>query len=67
MKMYFLKKLLRKVEIVFQFLQLSLPSDLTKTDGVSYLLPHSICCDITHHVTSSKCYCIFMKNWECGK
>lgn len=40
---------------------MSFLSDLKKTDGISYLLLQSICCDITHHVASSKWYCAFMR------
>lgn len=39
------------------------PARLKETDGVSCLLPRSICCDITHHVASGKCYCTFMRKW----
>lgn len=49
MKNAFSKKgLVEKVALCSIFLQLSLPSDLKKTDGISRLLPHSICCDIAH-------------------
>lgn len=56
-----IKRLREKSGIEFHFLQMSSLSDLKKTDGVSYQLLHSVCCDITHLVGSSKCCCAFMR------
>lgn len=42
------------------FLQMSLLSELKKTDGVLYLPVHSVCRGITH-VASGKCYCMLMR------
>lgn len=39
------------------------PARLKETDGISCLLPRSICCAIAHHVASSKCYYTFMRKW----
>lgn len=58
-----MKRFREKSGIEFHFLQTSFLSDLKETDGVSYQLLHSSCCDITHLVASSKCCCAFMRKW----